>query len=161
MTAQMSPDEKVFRMHIERGPFQNGVDRQKWRLLSIDWPYVLIAISAAAREGAPSEYTFRFECSNYPQAAPTVQPWNADRGTSLEHKLWPTGRSRVPLAFNPGWNNGQCLYLPCDRLAIAGHNQWSSQYPSMIWSSNSDITFSLRIIYDLLNSNDYTGTRSA
>jgi hypothetical protein len=157
----MGPDEKVFRMHIERGPFQNGVDRQKWRLLSIDCPHVLIAISAVAREGAPREYTFRFECSNYPQSAPTAQPWDNDQNTPLEHKQWPTGRSRVPLAFNPRWNNGQCLYLPCDRLAIAGHNQWPSQYPSMIWSSTSDITFYLRIVYDLLNSSDYTGTRSA
>jgi hypothetical protein len=157
----MGPDEKVFRTHIERGPFQNGVDRQKWRLLSIDWPHVLIAISAVAREGTPSAYTFRFECSNYPQSAPTARPWDNDKNMPLEHKRWPTGRSRVPLAFNPGWNNGQCLYLPCDRLALAGHSQWPTQYPSMIWSSTSDITFYLRIIYDLLNSSDYTGTRSA
>jgi hypothetical protein len=157
----MGPDEKVFRMHIERGLFQNGVDRQKWRLLSIDWPYVLIAIRAAARERAPSEYTFRFECSNYPQSAPTAQPWDSEHETPLELKLWPTGRSRALKAFNPEWKNGQCLYLPCDRLSMEGHDPWHSQYPSMIWSSTSSITLYLGIIYELLNSNDYTGNRSA
>ncbi len=156
----MSPDEQVFRMHIERGPFQSGVARQRWRLLSIDWPYVLIGISAAAREDAPSEYTFRFECSNYPQAAPTAQLWDTDRTAPLEHRRWPTGRSRVPLAFNPKWKNGQCLYLPCDRLSMEGHEPWRSQHPSMIWSPANDITLYLRIVYDLLNSNDYTGTLS-
>ncbi len=156
----MSPDEQVFRMHIERGPFQSGVARQRWRLLSIDWPYVLIGISAAAREGAPSEYIFRFECSNYPQAAPTAQLWDTDRTAPLEHRRWPAGRSRVPLAFNPKWKNGQCLYLPCDRLSMEGHEPWRSQHPSMIWSPANDITLYLRIVYDLLNSNDYTGTLS-
>jgi hypothetical protein len=155
----MQPDERVFRMHIERGLFQSGVDRRRWRLLSIEWPFVFIGISAAAREQSPSEYIFRFECSNYPQAAPTTQLWDVDHGMPLEQRSWPTGRVRVPLAFNPNWKNGQCLYLPCDRLSIEGHEPWRSQHPSMIWSSTSDITLYLRIVYDLLNSSDYTGTR--
>ena len=161
MVIHMRPDEQVFRMHIQKGPFQSGVARQRWRLLSIEWPYVLIGISAAAREGAPSEYIFRFECSNYPQDPPTAQLWDIARRMPLEQGQWPTGRSRVPFAFNPGWKSGQCLYLPCDRLSIEGHDPWRSQHPSMIWSPTSDITFYLRIVHDLLNSNDYTGTRSA
>lgn len=157
----MNPDERVFRAHIERGPFQSGVDRQRWRLLSIDWPYVFISVCAAARVHSPGEYVFRFECSNYPQAAPTAQPWDLKRSAPLESAFWPTGRSRVPLAFNPSWKNGQCLYLPCDRLSFEGHDGWRGQHPSMIWSATSDITHYLRIVYDLLTSNDYTGTRRA
>jgi hypothetical protein len=155
----MQPDEQVFRSHIEAGPFQSGVDRGRWRLLSIEWPYALIAIRAAARERAPDEYVLRFECCNYPQAAPTAQLWDIARGLPLEQRCWPVGRVRVQFAFNPAWNSGQCLYLPCDRLAIVGHDAWRNQHPTMIWSSASNITLYLRIVHDLLNSSEYTGTR--
>ena len=157
----MRPDEQVFRSHIEAGPFQSGVDRGRWRLLSIEWPYALIAIRAAVRERAPDEYALRFECSNYPQAAQSAQLWDVKRSLPLEQRCWPAGRGRAQLAFNPAWNSGQCLYLPCDRLAIVGHDVWRNQHPTMIWSSASNITLYLRIVHDLLNSSEYTGTRSA
>lgn len=161
MSTVMTLEERIFRTHVDRGSFQSGVDRGRWRLVAIDWPHVIIAVSAAARAGGPAEYAFRFECSGYPQSAPTAQPWDIERGAPLAHQRWPTGRSRVPLAFNPGWKNGQCLYLPCDRLSMEGHEPWRTQHPSMIWSPNGDITHYLRIVYDLLNSSDYTGPRSA
>ena len=157
----MNPDEKVFRGDIEKGPFQSGLDLRRWRLLSIEWPYAFLSVHAASRRKSPDEYAFRFECSNYPQAAPTAQPWDVSQSIPLELDDWPTGRSRVPLAFNPSWKNGQCLYLPCDRLSLEGHDVWRAQHPSMIWSTTSDITHYLRIVYELLNSNDYTGTRRA
>jgi hypothetical protein len=33
------------------------------------------------------------------------------------------------------------------------------QHPSMVWNPDGDITQYLRIVHDLLNSNDYTGPR--
>jgi hypothetical protein len=155
----MQPDEHVFRAHMKAGPFQSGVDRGRWRLLSIAWPYATIVISAGAREHAPREYAFRFECNNYPTAAPTAQPWDVDHEGPLDQRCWPTGRGRVQLAFNPSWNNGQCLYLPCDRFSIVGHDPWRDQHPAMIWSPTSNITLYLRIVHDLLNSSEYTGKR--
>jgi hypothetical protein len=157
----MGLDERVFREHIERGPFQSGVDRGRWRLVSINWPYAVIAVSAATRVKAPAEYGFRFGLSGYPTSPPTAQPWDAERGSALETNRWPSGGGRIPLAFNPGWKGGQCLYLPCDRQSIEGHDVWRSLHPEMVWSPSGDITQYLRIIYDLLNSEDYTGTRSA
>lgn len=154
-------EERVFLEHIERGPFQSGVDRGRWRLVSINWPYAVIVVSAAVRANAPSEYGFRFELSGYPMSPPTAQPWDIAGGTALAHNRWPSGRGRIPLAFNPGWKNGQCLYLPCDRQAIQGHEGWITTHPEMIWSTSGDITQYLRIIYDLLNSEDYTGTRGS
>jgi hypothetical protein len=53
------------------------------------------------------------------------------------------------------------LYLPCDRLSIEGHDAWRTQYPAMNWISTSDITLYLGIVYELLNSSDYTGPRGA
>lgn len=161
MANAMKPDEVVFRAHVEAGPFQSGVDRGRWRLISINWPYVLIGISAAPREKGPPEYIFRFECINYPQVAVTAQPWDLSRDAPLDETKWPGGKSRIPHAFRPDWKGGQCLYLPCDRQSIDGHGGWHAQHPHLIWKASSDITLYLDVLYDLLNSSDYTGPRSA
>ena len=157
----MGADERVFRAHLAAGPFQSGVDRGRWRLLSLAWPHAVIAVRAAERPGGPAEYALRFELTNYPQTPPTAQPWDPERNAPLEPARWPGGRSRIPPAFNPGWKGGQCLYLPCDRLSIEGHDGWRSQHPSMIWSPAGDITQYLRIVHDLLTSSDYSGPRGA
>jgi hypothetical protein len=156
----MSPDENVFQAHLLDGPFLNGVDRGKWRCISIEWPFVLIAVSAAPRDRSPNEFVFRFRCDNYPQEAPTAQPWDLEQNIALEARRWPGGRSRVPAAFRPEWKDGQCLYLPCDRIAYPGHDGWNSQHPQLIWKASSDITLYLEVVYELLNSSDYTGPRS-
>jgi hypothetical protein len=157
----MTPAERVFRAHLEKGPFQSGVDRGRWRLASVNWPYSVIAVGAAVRVNAPSEYGFRFELGNYPVTAPTAQPWDETTQAPLEPTNWPGGRGRIQLAFNPDWKGGSCLYLPCDRLAIEGHDPWRAQYPEMIWNPKGDITQYLRIVHDLLNLEDYTGVRSS
>lgn len=155
------PDEATFLVHMEAGPFANGVDRDRWRLVSINWPHAVLAISAADRADAPFEYAFRFELSNYPAQLPTTQPWDLSTNGPLEFTKWPGGIDRVQYAFNPGFKEGTCLYLPCDRLAIEGHDAWRTQHPEMIWTTASDITLYLRIIYDLLHSKDYKGLRGA
>lgn len=161
MPDQMGPDERVLRAHIEGGPFQSGVDRGYWRLIVITWPHVFLVVSAAPRDQAPSEYVFRFECSNYPRVPPTARPWDAKRNVPLEAAKWPGGSGRVAFAFRPDWLGGQALYLPCDRLAIAGHDAWRTQHSHLIWKTTSDITLYLEAIYDLLHSRDYSGCRSA
>ena len=157
-TASQTPDERTFRQHVAGGAFLRGRARGRWRLIRITWPHAVIAVSAAARRGSPSEYGFRFELRNYPQWPPTAQPWDLERDSALPGSRWPTGRSRLAGAFNPGWNP-QALYLPCDRLAIQGHDAWITQHPSMIWRPTGDITQYLFILYELLNSSDYTGAR--
>lgn len=160
--AILTPDERVFREHLEAGPFQSGVDRERWRLISVDWSHAVLAVSAAQRPNAPEEYFFRFELSNYPAVPPTAQPWNSEKNAPLEVDKWASGDGRVSLAFNSGYKGGTCLYLPCDREAFdQGHQNWIHQHPEMIWSPDGDITQYLRIIYDLLNSKDYTGLRSS
>ncbi len=152
------PDGRAFRAHVAAGAFLRGTARGRWRLLSVAWPYAVIAVSAAPRDGSPLEYGFRFELTNYPQVPPTAQPWDLARDATLEPGRWPTGRHRLLGAFNPGWN-AAALYLPCDRLAIAGHDAWRTQHPHMIWSPTGDITQYLRILHELLNSADYSGAR--
>ncbi len=154
-------DERVFLDHIKRGPFQSGVSRKRWRLISINWPYAIIAVSAVTRPNSPSEYALRFNLKNYPQSAPTARPWNTELDAPLEDGRRPHGISRVPKAFRTDWKNGIALYLPCDREAITGHDAWRTQHPAMIWDPTEGITLYLRIVHELLNSSDYTGIRSA
>lgn len=158
---EMGLDERVFRAHLQAGPFQSGVDRGRWRLLSIDWPYAVIAVAAAPRQDAPEEYALRFHLAGYPQAAPTAGPWDSEANGPLPAARWPQGRSRVPFAFRPGWQGGTALYLPCDRVSIQGHDAWRTQHPHMVWRPTGDITQYLEIVHELLTSNDYTGTRGA
>jgi hypothetical protein len=155
---RVGPDERVFLDHLKRGSFVNGVDRLKWRLVSVEWPNAVISVSAAARDRAPNEFCLRFEISGYPCSAPTAEPWDTEKGGPLDPRRWPTGRTRVPAVFNPNWKP-HALYLPCDRIALHGHDQWKVEHPDMYWSSADDITKYLRIVHELLNSQDYTGIR--
>jgi hypothetical protein len=156
--APQTPDERVFCEHLLGGAFLRGAARGRWRLVRMAWPYAVIAVAAAPREGSPTEYGFRFELTNYPQAPPTAQPWDMENDRPLEPGRWPTGRSRLAAAFNPSWN-AQAVYIPCDRIAIQGHDGWRTQHPSMIWSPAGDITQYLRVLNELLNSGDYSGAR--
>lgn len=153
-----TPDERTFRQHVAGGAFLRGAVRGRWRLVRVVWPHVVIAVSAAPREGSPSEYGFRFELTNYPQSLPTAQPWDLEHDGPLAATRWPTGRLRLAAAFNPRWNL-QAIYIPCDRLAIQGHDGWRTKHPSMIWQPTGDITQYLSILHELLNSGDYTGAR--
>jgi hypothetical protein len=159
--ANLRVDESVFLDHIKGGPFQSGVVRGRWRLISVDWPHVIIAISASPRPNAPLEYALRFDLQNYPQSAPTARPWDIEHNAPLADNKRPHGVSRVFMAFRTDWKNGIALYLPCDREAIEGHDAWRTQHPAMIWNQNEEITLYLRIVHELLNSSDYTGTRSS
>jgi len=161
MEKELPLDEQILRRHLDEGPFQIGIDQKKWQLVSLDWPYVIINVSATSHEGWPVKYTFRFECTNYPDTPTTAQPWDIEQNKPLESGKWPGGKSRIPKVFRPDWKEGQCLYLPCDRISLEGHTNWPVKYPYLIWTPDSDITLYLEAIYELLNSNDYTGPRSA
>jgi hypothetical protein len=161
MEDSMPLDERMFRGHLADGPFQSGIDLKKWQLFYVKWPYAVISISAKPHEEWPSEYGFRFECSNYPDAAATAQPWDLENDTPLEPKKWPGGKDRVSKVFRPDWKEGRCLYLPCDRISIEGHPDWHTKHAHLIWKSTSDITLYLEAIHELLNSSDYTGPRGA
>jgi hypothetical protein len=161
MQPTMQPDERVFRSHIVGGAFQSGADRGRWRLEEIAWPYALFAVAAAPRESAPGEYGFRFLVDNYPATAPIGQCWDLERRAPLEYRRRPWGTGRVEIAFRIDWKGDTCLYLPCDRIAIEGHDAWRTQHAWMVWTASSDITLYLRILHDLLHSRDYTGVRGA
>jgi hypothetical protein len=155
--------EQAFLADTRKAKFELGFDKRRWRLIegAAEWPAVCIAVSAAPRPNAPDEYAFRFDLSGYPELAPTARLWDTQKGAPLIREKWPGGKGRVIVAFNPDWNAGTAVYLPCDRVALVGHDAWRQQHPHLLWSPNGDITQFLWILYDLLNSSEYEGLRSS
>jgi hypothetical protein len=153
----ISPAEAVFLAHLATGRFRIGVASGRWRLESITWPHATFTVRAA--DGI--EYGLRFECSDYPRTPATAQPWDIEQNSPLAVSGWPTGIQRIPLAFNPQWKNGSCLYLPCDRQSIEGHANWYQEHPNLVWDPALGVIHYLRIVHDLLNSGDYSGRHAA
>lgn len=157
----MQPDERAFRKDLRSPRFQAGVDRGDWRSASAwEWPHPVVVVSAAERDGAPAEFALRFTADGYPVTAPTAVPWDVASNGPLSHDLWPAG-GRTGAAFNPQWNGGNALYIPCDRLAIQGHDAWQNQHQAYIWTPQKQIVDYLRIVHELLHSEGYSGVRRA
>ncbi len=157
MDTPVSPDQALIEQDLAAPDFRCGECEGRWRHVATQWPYVIIAVSAPERLRAPREYAFRFECSGYRQAAVTGQPWDLNADTALPALQWPTGPVIVSSVFRPGWKQGHCLYLPCDRMSIVGHEDWQHQHPSRLWQPSRGIICYLEQIYELLNQSDYSG----
>jgi hypothetical protein len=155
------PDRLLLEIDLAAPGFRCGQIEGKWRHIETNWPHSLIAVAAAARADAPDEYVFRFECSGYRQTPVTGQPWDLSANKPLAPARWPKGRSIVPSVFNPDWKEGQCLYLPCDRMSIEGHPNWLHVYPNRLWQPSRGIICYLEQIHDLINQSDYSGVRGA
>ena len=153
----MAPDEQALRSALTTPAFQSGVDDKRWRLVSLDWPIGLLAISASSRGESPTECGLRIDFVGYPQQAPTAEPWSLDRGERLGPDERPKGE-RAAHAFRCDWEDGRALYVPWDRVGLAAHGGWATQYPTHAWHPGRDVVFFLRCVYDLLNDDDYLGT---
>jgi len=147
-----APDERAFQADLEKARFRLGQVENRWRLVSIAWPFVLIGVTA--KDGR--EYVLRFHCAGYPQTPPTAGPWDVERNAILAFDHWPRSHGgRVGSVFRTGWKNGSALYLPCDRESIAGHDNWRTEMPSKIWSPVAGIVQYLELVYELLSCRDY------
>lgn len=152
---ERSPDQVAFDSDLGGVHFQAGQDRGDWRLVQIDWPHAIFAISAAAREGAPSEYFLRFDVTGYPHG-PTACPWDLEQGTVLVAEHRPKGE-RAGWAFRADWNSGTALYVPWDRVAVDGHPDWPARHSGDLWDSAVGIASYLSKVHELLNAEDYLG----
>jgi hypothetical protein len=161
MVALTRPDQLLLARDLAAPLFRCGEIEGRWRHIRTVWPHALIAVSAAGRGASPREYGFRFECTGYPQRPVTARPWDLTADAPLAARLWPTGRAILQSIFRPTWKQGECLYLPCDRLSIEGHDQWRNQHPSRLWKPERGIICYVEQLYELLNQSDYTGPRSA
>ena len=148
-----APDLRAFEADLAKARFRLGQAEGRWRPLGVTWPFSLISLTA--KDGR--EYVLRFNVSGYPQTPPTSAPWDLVRQSPLAFNAWPRSKGgRLGAVFNPGWKNGTALYLPCDREAIAGHDNWRTEMPSKIWNPVVGIVQYLELVHELLNCRDYT-----
>lgn len=149
----MSPDQRAFEADLAKPAFRLGGAQCRWRHISTQWPFVLFAVTAV--DG--TEHVLRLNCGGFPDAAPTGGPWDPQANTILAFDRWPRGRGgRLSAVFRPDWQGGAALYLPCDRVSIAGHPNWRSEMPSKVWRPRDGITQYLELVHELLNCPDYS-----
>jgi hypothetical protein len=149
----MSPDQRAFEADLGKPAFRLGVVQGRWRHMTTQWPFVLFAVMA--RDG--TEHVLRLNCGGFPDAPPTGGPWDPQVNTILAFDRWPRGRGgRLSAVFRTDWQGGTALYLPCDRVSIAGHPNWRSEMPSKIWRPCDGITQYLELVHELLNCSDYS-----
>jgi hypothetical protein len=149
----IGPDQRAFEADVAKATFRLGQAEGRWRLLSVAWPYVFIAV--IAKDGR--EYVLRLNCTGYPQSPPTGGPWDMTTNQILAFDLWPRGQGgRVSAVFRTDWKNGTALYLPCDRESFVGHDSWRTEMPSKIWRPADGIVQYLELVHELLQSRDYS-----
>ena len=159
MNAPLPPDCVLLEQDLAASEFRCGEIEGRWRHAATSWPYVLIAVAAPPRPKSPAEFSFRFDCAGYCGSPPTAQPWDIDVNAPLPAGRWPTGPKLVSAVFRPEWKQGSCLYLPCDRMSIEGHDNWRNDHPTRLWQPERGIVCYLEQIYGLLFYSDYSGIR--
>ena len=154
----MTPDEALFKEHLNDVSFLAGCDRGKWGLHgsveALTWPVAYFWIRAAEKSGVPDRYSFQFDLNGYPSSAPTACPWDMAKNARLENGLWPKGTSLVSKVFNFGTS----LYAPCDRIAMNGHNDWQTVHKEWWWQPSHTFVNYLRFVHGLLQTEDYVKT---
>ena len=161
----VAPDRRLFEADIESAEFRTGVITRRWgvpeELLSaaMAWPTRVLWITAATRPASPDRFYISLDLCGYRAASPTGTFWDPLTQAPLELAKRPKGRegSRFAMVFRTDWNDGRAFYHPYDRVATAGHSNWSSEHPSHIWTSNHTIVDYLWEFHGLLNSGDYLG----
>src|SRR5215470_8572802 len=108
MNAPVPPDRVLLELDLAAPEIRCGEIEGRWRHLVTAWPYVVIAVAAPPRPGAPENFEFRFNCSGYRTTPVTAQPWNGAANQPLPAARWPTGPSIVSSVFRPEWKGGQC-----------------------------------------------------
>jgi hypothetical protein len=153
----LTPDALALLEDLDGAPFLYGVDQGWWREVRWAFPRVCFAISAAGRPAAPHEVVFEFECSRYRGIAPLCLQVHPETLEQAARSIRPKGCGRVGIIFRTDWENGQYLYSPLDRHALATHSDWSATMPRSVWTAASTITRYLTDLHGLLNSPDYSG----
>lgn len=145
----MGADEASLVAHLNSGRFLSGVARDRWTLIELNWPFVLIEVRARDDR----LFVLRFDCIGYPNDAPTATLWDVHTQSQLSAEHWPRG-GRVSQVFNPRWQNGAALYIPCDRQSIVGHGGWVTDHPWLIWVPEKGLLQYVEAVCEILQSQE-------
>ncbi|SPA36212.1 conserved hypothetical protein [Cupriavidus taiwanensis] len=135
--------------HLASGRFKAGVARGRWQLVALNWPHAFIKVFD--RQGRPT--CIRFDCTGYPARPPQGTPWDYPAQQQLPAHLWPRG-GRVSQVFNPAWQGGAALYIPCDRVSIEGHANWYTELPHLIWNASRGLMHYIEALHEILQSHE-------
>lgn len=135
--------------HLASGRFRAGAAKGRWKWLSTSWPIVYVEV--AARDAR--RFVLRFDCTGYPDTAPTATLWDLQGQQQLPAARWPRG-GRVSQVFNPGWQGGAALYIPCDRQSIPGHGNWVAEHPWLIWRPDRGLLQYVEAVCEVLQSKE-------
>lgn len=141
MSAADDPSRRRLEHDLALDEFDSGVSAGMWRVVSLDWPELVVAITA----GDGNEVGMRLNLDGYPAAAPAGRPWDLKHFALLAPELWPVSILAVA-TFRQDWSvgNGGAPYLACDRVALSGHPDWATAHPDRAWNPGRTITFYLR-----------------
>lgn len=155
----MTPDESLFKAHLEEAPFQSGVDAGRWGLQGevndIVWPNPVLWVAADKAIMPNARIFLKFTADGYSATAPTSCPWDIGKNLRLEDPLWPKLSGKFAKVFRHDWNVRNALYAPCDRLAMAGHEHWKQQFPFWWWQPHFSIVKYLAFVHMCLNPTRY------
>lgn len=160
------PDQRLFEADLDSAEFRAGTLKGYWGLAGTDvlpkqpeWPLCIFWVQAAPRTEAPSRYYLRLDLEGYSTVSPTGTFCDPSTKSDLAYDKRPKGKrdSRFAKVFRTDWQEGRAFYHPYDRLAAAGHLNWVTEQPSLIWDSDHTIVDYLEEIHSLLNSGEYIG----
>jgi len=146
-----TPAQTAVEADLTSARFRAGLARSHWRVLSSNFPHLVIAVAAIELDGTSSEYAFQFELTGFPGIAPQVMIWDAAASTQLPANRRPKGSQRVQEAFKD-WNAPHPVYRPWERTSGA-HGNWAQSFPDLIWHPRRDLTFILEDLHALVTSN--------
>lgn len=143
-----STEEELFNRHLDSDAYKLFENDEKWSVIKegSKWPFFLFSINSSV--GGP--VILRFDLHGYNLQAPSATCWDLKNNAVLASDQWPNHTPRCKQIFRPTWNT-MALYLPCDRIALAGHSKWPDKYSYEIWKPGDTIVKYLFEVYDALN----------
>lgn len=140
----------LFHDHLISPEYQSGEIEGRWGSVvnenRPDWPIFIFWITSSTGE----VFNFKFDFTDYPNSAPTAVPWDLEKNSVLASEKRPKATKRAVQAFKV-WGK-ECNYLPCDRLAVEGHQNWAQEHSVLIWDNQKDTFLKyLNEVYQILN----------
>ena len=90
----MTPEEALFRAHLEGVPFRSGLDRKRWGFPgepSFAWPHCILWVQCEPRFSGSERVLLRFDVMDIRQLAPNAVPWDVEKNQDVPGDKWPKG----------------------------------------------------------------------
>jgi hypothetical protein len=143
-----APGLGALRTHLQSGEYLRGVDSGRWKILKVHWPVVIVTVTV----GDGGLLGLHLDLTGYPAAAPAGIPWDVEKDAVLPTAQLPEGQWATE-TFRSAWcaQNGNALYLTCDRQAITTHHQnWPQENPGEAWHPNRTVVHYLQVVHKIL-----------